>query len=116
MGSNEFAYWLQGALEMNPDMLEKGMTPEQVKTIQDHLDLVFDKVTPDRFSQDDAKPFIYDNTKTVPWNVPLCEDSGTIPLQQPGSTSLFCATLNQDTKVKKLKRTSKPRRNSGVKY
>jgi len=32
MTTGEFAYWLQGALEMNPDMFEKGMTPEQVKT------------------------------------------------------------------------------------
>ena len=49
MSPQEFTYWLQGALEMNPEMLEKGMTPEQTKMIQDHLDLVFTKVTPDRF-------------------------------------------------------------------
>lgn len=51
MNSEEFTYWLQGALEMNPEMLEKGMSPEQVKTIQDHLNLVFTKVTPNRFEE-----------------------------------------------------------------
>jgi len=49
MNSEEFTYWLQGALEMNPEMLDKGMSPQQVRTIQDHLNLVFNKVTPDRF-------------------------------------------------------------------
>lgn len=53
MKTEEFAYWLQGALELNPDMLKKGMTPEQVQTIQDHLNLVFKKVTPDRFKKDE---------------------------------------------------------------
>jgi len=49
MNSERFAYWLKGALELNPEMLEKGMTPEQVQTMKDHLDLVFNKITPDRF-------------------------------------------------------------------
>lgn len=52
MKAEEFTFWLQGALEMNPEMLEKGMTPEQVQTIQDHLDLVFKKVTPNRFKKE----------------------------------------------------------------
>ena len=51
MDSNTFVYWLQGALELNPEMLEKGMTPEQVQTVQDHLNLVLNKVTPDRFEK-----------------------------------------------------------------
>lgn len=51
MTAEDFAYWIQGALEMNPQMLKEGMTPEQVQTIQDHLDLVFDKVTPDRINK-----------------------------------------------------------------
>jgi len=51
MSPQEFTYWLQGALELNPEMLNKGMTPEQVKMIQDHLNLVFTKVTPDRIEK-----------------------------------------------------------------
>ncbi len=49
MDSEKFVYWLQGALEINPEMLKNGMTPEQVQTIQDHLDLVLKKITPNRF-------------------------------------------------------------------
>ncbi|MEK6829541.1 MAG: hypothetical protein AABY15_05465 [Nanoarchaeota archaeon] len=55
MNAETFTYWLQGALELNPEMLEKGMTPEQVKTIQDHLNLVFKKVTPDRFKKTESE-------------------------------------------------------------
>jgi hypothetical protein len=79
MNAEEFAYWLQGAIEMNPEMLEKGMTPQQAKTIQDHLNLVFNKVTPDRF----------EDTK-----IPDPNSSGTPPIVHPGSTCefspLFC--------------------------
>ena len=52
MNTEKFAYWLQGALEMNPEMLKNGMSPEQVQTIQDHLNLIFDKATPDRFNKE----------------------------------------------------------------
>jgi hypothetical protein len=52
MDSEKFVYWLQGALEVNPEMLNNGMTPEQVQTIQDHLDLVLKKITPNRFEVD----------------------------------------------------------------
>jgi len=51
MTPEAFAYWLRGALELNPEMLEKGMTPEQVQTVEDHLNLVLTKVTPDRFEE-----------------------------------------------------------------
>jgi len=50
MEIEQFVYWLNGALEMNPDLVENGMTPNQVKTIKDHLDIVFSKITPDRFN------------------------------------------------------------------
>ncbi len=85
MESIEFTYWLQGAIEMNPEMLEKGMSPQQVKTIQDHLDLVFNKITPDRFKN-----------HVVDYN-----SSGNTPPEHPGSTcvadvtgELFCQTVN----------------------
>jgi hypothetical protein len=54
MNAEEFAYWLQRAIEMSPEMLDNGMTPQQAKTIKDHLDLVFNKVTPDRFDKEDS--------------------------------------------------------------
>ena len=44
MNERDFAYWLQGFVEMNPEM--KQPTPEQWAQIKDHLKLVFTKVTP----------------------------------------------------------------------
>ncbi len=41
----DFCYWLHGWSEINGG---KAPTPEQWQTINDHLDLVFNKVTPDR--------------------------------------------------------------------
>lgn len=43
MEAINFVYWLQGALELGN---QKTMTEEQVKVIQDHLNLVLKKVTP----------------------------------------------------------------------
>lgn len=45
MNSENFAYWLQGALELGG---LKTLNEVQVKVVQDHLDLVFKKVTPVR--------------------------------------------------------------------
>ena len=43
MTPEQFAYWLQGFAEMNP---EWSPTPEQWKLIKEHLQTVFKKVTP----------------------------------------------------------------------
>ena len=42
MDAQQFTYWLQGFAELN----EAPPTPEQWKSIRDHLALVFQKVTP----------------------------------------------------------------------
>ena len=55
MDSTNFAYWLQGALELFPDAMSKGLSGQQVQIIQDHLDLVLNKVTPNR-SQERVEP------------------------------------------------------------
>lgn len=71
---------------MNPEMLEKGMSPEQVKTIQDHLNLVFNKVTPDRFEN-----LIVDYSL-----------SGNPTTEHPGSTSgQYIVNLDGSTNKKK---------------
>jgi hypothetical protein len=41
--ARDFCYWLQGFLEISG---ADKLTPEQVKIINDHLQLVFKKVTP----------------------------------------------------------------------
>lgn len=42
MEAMQFAYWLQGFAELN----DKAPTAEQWKSIREHLQLVFTKVTP----------------------------------------------------------------------
>jgi len=49
MDSEQFVYWLQGFFEIadigtSEDM--EGISPEQARIIRNHLDLVFNKVTP----------------------------------------------------------------------
>jgi hypothetical protein len=39
----QFVYWLQGALELGQ---QKALSEEQVKIVQDHLNLVLQKQTP----------------------------------------------------------------------
>ena len=44
MTPEQFAYWLQGCAELNPDM--ETPSPAQWKAIKEHLASVFVKVTP----------------------------------------------------------------------
>ena len=49
MTPEQFTYWLQGWFELNKTIDHRaGATPETLKVIEDHLQLVFTKVTPDR--------------------------------------------------------------------
>jgi hypothetical protein len=45
MKSENFIYWLQGFLELSKDNI--GLTPEQVRVIKDHVELVLTKSVPD---------------------------------------------------------------------
>jgi len=45
MTPEQFAYWLQGFAELNPSLEQP--TPEQWKSITEHLKTVFVKVTPE---------------------------------------------------------------------
>lgn len=53
MDAQHFAYWLQGFAELN----EGPPTAEQWKAIRDHLQLVFNKVTPTIVSQPFKPPY-----------------------------------------------------------
>ena len=49
MTPENFCYWLQGWFELNETIDHReGATPETLKMIQDHLALVFNKVTPNQ--------------------------------------------------------------------
>lgn len=52
MTTEQFTYWLQGFLEINNP---KTIDEVQTQIIKDHLDLVFDKKTPDRFTDEFQK-------------------------------------------------------------
>ncbi|UAV84595.1 hypothetical protein PHB09_100 [Pseudomonas phage PHB09] len=43
MNSEQFTYWLNGFVEMNPNAM---ITPSQWDMLKQHLALVFNKVTP----------------------------------------------------------------------
>jgi len=48
MTSEQFVYWLQGWFELNKTIDHReGATPETMAMIEDHLQLVFEKITPD---------------------------------------------------------------------
>lgn len=50
MTPEQFCYWLQGFFELSCPI--DGLSPTQIAAIRDHLNTVFNKVTPDR----NAKP------------------------------------------------------------
>lgn len=57
MNPEQFTYWLQGFFELralDPSMKDAPLLPEQVRMIQEHLALVFTKVT----SSGDGSPVI----------------------------------------------------------
>ena len=64
MTSEQFAYWLQGFVEINGG---KQPTKEQWQIIQDHLKTIFHKVTPDYSSSQLgwAMPNDFSKTKVV---------------------------------------------------
>ena len=47
MTADEFTRWLQGFLELREDA-DEGLTARQTRIVRDHLELVFEKVTPKR--------------------------------------------------------------------
>jgi hypothetical protein len=58
MTTDQFTYWLQGFLEISD---AKKLNEKQVQIIKDHLDLVFNKVTPDRNKEKTEKENPLDN-------------------------------------------------------
>jgi hypothetical protein len=79
MNTKDFCYWLNGFVELNDGEMP---TPEQWKSIREHLDLVFNKVTPPVKKDNDglggikpnlaeliekAKRDILDKQKPSPW-------------------------------------------------
>lgn len=51
MTPEQFTYWLQGFVELTNT---KTISEQQWQAIKDHLSLVFNKVTPDRFKEEEG--------------------------------------------------------------
>lgn len=99
----EFCYWLQGALELG---CSKTLNEEQVKVLNEHLNLVFKKVTsPAKLGPGIASPGLtpLDGVRNVPWvgpyippmvnppyspNTIWCSNSGQTPVATPQNITL----------------------------
>lgn len=64
MTSLEFCYWLQGFLEITQNDRFRHLNNEQIKIVEDHLKLVFEKKTPDYNRKLCSQIFDVDD---VPW-------------------------------------------------
>jgi hypothetical protein len=53
MNTENFCFWLQGYFELLDK--DEPLSKEQVQIIKDHLELVFNKTTPNRNKQKDIK-------------------------------------------------------------
>jgi len=58
MSEEQFVYWLQGFFEIqNPSTINE----KQTEIIKDHLSLVFNKITPNRYNSEKELTLIEDN-------------------------------------------------------
>jgi hypothetical protein len=81
MDALNFAYWLQGLLELSPEL--KTLNEEQVSQIRSHLNLVFTNVTKPK------NPF----SPATPWN----PGTGTGFQPYPPYPTVYCST-SKDSK------------------
>lgn len=111
MDALNFAYWLQGYLELAGTA--DGITPEQTQVIQDHLDLVFNKVTPDRTLKPAVEqlPPVVSNPLDFQFpdrEAPFCTDVPAPPVEspvgKPASVGPFGRPLTEQEKEEIRKR------------
>lgn len=67
MTTEQFTYWLQGFFEISD---AKELKAKEVKIIKDHLNLVFNKVTPDRHQSSTSGGGFLDKLNKKP-SIPL---------------------------------------------
>lgn len=82
MTPEEFCRWLKGYAELAGDGAVI-LTAVQWKIVKDHLNLVYNKVTPERRYEPITLPNLDENTKTLPYYphqpfVPTYKDGGPI--------------------------------------
>jgi len=99
MTAEQFAYWLQGFMEMaDPKELNKMQTQQ----IKDHLKLVFDKQTPERLSGPErgTPPYSLPGIQWYPRPLTIeCDTNLPDPMTTPvcsGTTITTTATIDPD--------------------
>lgn len=88
MEATDFCYWLQGFFELSEG---KKLTPKQVEIIKDHLQLVFNKVTPDRSVS-------YELPTDSTAGRPICN---TFTGNGKGKTTVYCSKNSTITETDK---------------
>jgi hypothetical protein len=81
MTSEQFIYWLQGFMEISDPA---SLNEEQTQIIKDHLKLVLNKQTPERFVLP-AQPWV-SPIQPLPYSPPICDT--------PNPNQLFCSSIN----------------------
>lgn len=68
MDHSSFCYWLHGYMELTNGAHP---TPQQWETIKDHLELIFNKVTPNRFNDKERPTY---RALTTPSSNPIDQE------------------------------------------
>lgn len=92
MQPTDFCYWLQGFVELNGEQ----PTPEQWRSIKEHLQTVFKKVTPEVSVPNSSSPIIDWGTSPTPYPHPF-------PYQGTGDrfTPPYEVTCGTDSQLQK---------------
>ena len=90
MTPRDFTYWLQGFAEIH----KRAPTADEWQVITDHLQLVFDKQTPDRSptKTEDKSPFDFDEILKQPGQIPGKPFDPFHPYEVTCSDDVFCTT------------------------
>lgn len=83
MKSTEFCYWLQGFFELSNDVT---MTPDQVRMVRNHLNLVFKHEIDPSYGMDPAEAQVVHDGKPEKPERPRPQFGGV----GPGGTLLRC--------------------------
>jgi len=90
MTTTEFCYWLQGFMETADP---KSINETQTQIIKDHLDLVFNKVTPDRKEVKENKEEKLEKDNNLLWDY-LQKHQFKMPSSFPPQPELYPDFIN----------------------
>lgn len=99
MTPNNFIFWLHGFFEISES---NSLSEKQVQVIKDHLDLCFNKVTPDRSNEEWVQPYFEREHIKFVQNLPITGITGMsydsayyYPITKP-----YCGNTEEYTGVK----------------